>query len=235
MSFNNSFWNSPEVREMYEMDNAERMILHPFTATWVESLKPKTVLDYGCGDGYLATLLDPAIEISLFDKNSSSLKQVSENLSAGRFRYFHNEDQLPYNYFDCIVLSQVLMCIPSKEEIGRIAENIHQYKKPSGKLLIIVTHPCFLQYSFGHWYTSYSKNQPFNYLKEADPYTVYMKRPDMDPLTFTDYNWPLSSILNIFTNAGFRLSMVRELKDEHFKKDWAINKYYPHYLYLQFS
>lgn len=220
---------------MYQMDNAERKILHPFIADIVNEKKPQTVLDYGCGDAYLSQLINPEAKIYLFDKNSTSLKNISKERAWARCIPVYNEDQIKTQYFDYIIYSQVMMCIATQEEQLNILQKLYSYKKAAGKLIAVITHPCFLQYKFGHWYTSYSEHQVFNYMKEAEPYSVFMKRSSQTPLVFTDYNWPMSSILNLFFQSGFRLEKMIEHKDMPYIKEGEFNKLIPHYMFLIFS
>ncbi|MBI2272267.1 MAG: methyltransferase domain-containing protein [Bacteroidetes bacterium] len=235
MKNDTAFWSGNGSDEMYQMDNAEKAILHPYVASLVHSLTPKHVLDYGCGNGVLATLIDPQVQVSLFDKKADSLQPVVDQLNLSHVSAIEKESEIPEGFFDVVVLSQVLMCIPTLVEIQELAEKLDSYLTRDGRLVIVVTHPCFLQYKYGHWHSSYAEGQPFRYLQPGEPYTVYMKRPQTPALPFTDYNWPLQTILNTFLDAGFIFKQLIEHRDMVYRPEWHANPDFPHYMFIVFN
>jgi SAM-dependent methyltransferase len=230
MNYKDSFWNSAAVNEMYSLDNAEQVILHPFVAEIIHSFQPQNCLDYGCGDAFVDTLLDEKIQVALYDKNIVSLRKTFHKRAKPNFKMFASEQEIPNHYFDCILYSQVMMCISNKFEQLAILKKLYVYKKKTGKLVIVITHPCFLQYEFGHWYTSYAKHQPFKYLSEGEHYSVYMKRY-LQPVVFQDYNWSLSFIINTIIKAGFKLEKMIEHKDMCYNINVPQTNF-PHYMFL---
>jgi hypothetical protein len=107
------------------------------------------------------------------------------------------------------------MCIETKEELNRILSINNRSLKEGGSLVVVMTHPCFLQYEFGHYHTSFDHNN-FKYLQEGLKYDVFMKR-EGSPLVFSDYHWPLSTIVNLVIKNGFQVKKIIEHPDLPYK------------------
>ena len=211
---NESFWRTEGARDFYGLDNAEKVVLHPFIAEMINQMNPKALLDFGCGDGYLSTLIDPSTEVHLYDSNSDFVNRLIVEKD-DRVDVLVEEGRIRENYYDCVVQSSVLMCVETKEELNRILSSNHRSLKEGGSLVLVTTHPCFLQYEFGHYYTSFDHHN-FRYLHEGLKYEVFMRREGR-PLAFTDYNWPLSTIINLVIKNGFRVRRVVEHPDLPYK------------------
>lgn len=221
MSYKDSFWNKDIVQDMYELDNAEEVTLQPYIANIIHSFNPTTLLDYGCGYGYMSKLLNKNIDISLFDKNKDNQARLTQSITGSNIKVIKQESEILKKYYECVVLSSVLMCIDSKSKIKTILTKLNNAKTKNGKLIIVVTHPCFLQYKFGHYYTSYN-HYNFEYMEEGKPYQVFMLRENEEPVTFTDYQWTLSTFINSALGIGLELEKIIEHPDMPYKT----NKYH---------
>lgn len=226
MDYQNTFWNSEKVKEMYELDNAEDVTLQPYVAEMIKELSPSTFLDYGCGDAPLVSLLEPKTEITLYDKNIKNLRKIFSKISKNNCKMVIDEEMIPTNYFDCINLSLVLICISSKEAQKKILMDIKKWKKKEGSLIVVITHPCFTHYEFGHYYTS-QRDDDFNYFNEGVPYKVYMKRGNKKPLEFNDHFWTLSSYVNLFVECGYTIKKMIELPDFPYNDNKINNHFSP--------
>lgn len=233
MTFENSFWNSSSVFELYRADNPERALIQPLIAGIVNKLKPARLLDFGCGDAYVERLIDSDIKVDLFDKNVSALEQTHKLLDRPNCSIILDEDQLCSNAYDCIILSFVLVCVESEDEQERILRTLKKVKTEGGTLIMVNSHPCFLQYDFTAFKTSFDK-EDFLYLEEGFPYEVTIKQPDhKSSISFTDYHWTLSFWINKAIECGFDLEEVVEIPD-HSYKDLGGNDSYPPFLILNF-
>lgn len=226
MSYKKSFWNNNNVNKMYELENAEEEILQPFIAEIIHSIKPKNMLDFGCGYGYLSTLLNENINIHLFDKNKINSKSLKTNRTKKNTKVLENINEIKDLYYDCIVLSSVLMCIETKEEIKEILLLLQKAKSKKGSLIINITHPCFLQYKYGHYWTSFTEND-FDYFNEGKSYQVYMKNDNKKPVSFDDYQWTLSTLMNLPLELGYELVSIIEHPDMPYKTNEYNNKVCP--------
>lgn len=80
------------------------------------------ILDYGCGDGHLMDLLNPA-EVVGFDPNANGDPRIVR--------------ELPSSLFDVITCCEVLEHV-SLGEANRILVNCQKLLKPKGKLIVSV-------------------------------------------------------------------------------------------------
>jgi SAM-dependent methyltransferase len=214
----NKYWTK-EAEEFHRIDNVERDILLPFVAEIINNFSPKTLLDYGCGSCFLASLIRNDTEISLYDINSDILDQYQQWNISNVVVPIRDRKKIKENYYDVVVQTSVLMCVPTIDGIRDIFRDNYIALNNGGSLVVAMTHPCFLQYPFGHYNTSFDHNN-FNYLENTIEYQVCMKQFDKGPVVFTDFNWNLSTILNEIIKAGFTLTKMIEhpdLKSKYFE------------------
>jgi|AntRauTorcE11898_2_1112593.scaffolds.fasta_scaffold21048_2 SAM-dependent methyltransferase len=234
MNFKHTYWSSDQVELLYNAENPEQALIQPIITKMIQDLNPTHILDYGCGDAYMAKLLSPDIKVDLYDRNQKSLDKVFQSIERENCFKISSENEIPENLYDCIVLSFVLVCIDSEEEQARIIKKLRSaLKKGSGTLIITNSHPCFLQYEFTAFNTSFEPSN-FNYFKNGQPYDVSIKQPNNNPsVTFTDYQWQLSFWINLAIECGFELKKMIEVPDKSYK-DLKENKLYPPFLILKF-
>lgn len=214
----NTYWTK-KAEEYHKIDNVERDILLPYVAKIINDLNPEKFLDYGCGSGYLASLIKENTEVSLYDINPDVIDEYRQWNISNVVVPIKEKSKIAENYYDVVVQTSVLMCVPTIEGIREVFNDNYAALKKGGNLVVVITHPCFLQYPFGHYYTSFNHNN-FNYLKNTLEYQVSMKQPDKNPVVFTDYNWKLSTIINEIIKSGFSLAKMVEhpdLKSKYFE------------------
>jgi hypothetical protein len=235
MSFKDTYWSTEEVERLYKAENPEQAIIQPIIAKQVVELSPSYILDYGCGDAYMAKILPDNINIDLYDRNQQSLEKVFQTLNKPNCKRLYDESDFQNDFYDCIVLSFVLVCVDSLEDQYRILRKLKTaLNKSSGRLIITNSHPCFLQYEFTAFKTNLSPEN-FNYFNNGNPYEVSIKQPNGNPaVTFTDYQWQLSVWINMAIECGFALQEMIEVTDQPYK-DLTENKLYPPFLILKFK
>jgi len=214
----NKYWTT-EAEGFHMIDNVERDILLPYVAQIINDLRPEKLLDYGCGSGYLASLIKENTEISLYDINPDVIDQYQQWNILNVVVPIKEKSKIKVNYYDVVVQTSVLMCVPEIVGIREIFKDNYAALKNGGNLVVVITHPCFLQYPFGHYYTSLNHDN-FNYLENTTEYKVFMKQPDKSPVVFTDFNWKLSTIINELIKAGFSITKMIEhpdLKSKYFE------------------
>lgn len=234
MTFKNSYWNSESVYELYEAENPERELIQPIIAELVNELSPARLLDFGCGDAYVERLLKPGIQVDLFDKNEKALDTEFGRLNRDNCRLVSDEKELPIHHYDCALLSFVLVCVESRFEQKEIFRILKHVVKESGTLIVVNSHPCFLQYDFAAFQTSHQPDS-FNYLREGVPYSVTINQPNNKPrISFQDYHWTLSFWINTAIESGFELQRVIEVPDGDYK-DLKGNPNFPPFIVMMFT
>jgi SAM-dependent methyltransferase len=169
------------------------------------------VLDYGCGDGSLIKKIEANLEFSIFDISKQMIELAKHNLfSLQNLKVYYDNNLIPKDYYDCAILSMVLICVPQIEEIVNIAQTLKRVLKNSGYLIVANPHPCFRDEEFSSYYTEYSIGKNYCYFNEGDKHKIFLRNTNLE---FYDYNWSISKIVNIFLNIGFELVEMRELRD----------------------
>lgn len=163
-----------------------------------------TVLDAGCGTGYLTQ--------KLFEKGAAATGvDFSERmLEVARRNYPHLEflldscttlSTLPDAHFDLLVSNYMLMDTPDLEET---VQAFYRVLKPNGNAVLIFSHPCFPQ---GKTVVSEADGSiiytwPFSYFEPQ-------QRTDPPWDRFTDpliwFHRPLSDYWKAFVKTGFRV------------------------------
>ncbi|MEZ4927899.1 MAG: class I SAM-dependent methyltransferase [Saprospiraceae bacterium] len=190
-------------------------VTHPIIVEIVNDLKPYYFLDFGCGDGRMAEMLDPTIPISIYDISQEMLAQAKQRLNGRIERSYEFLDEIPNNHFDVVVCSMVLLCIDNIEEFTSAMKKMCTALNKNGKLIILNTHPCFMQSKFSVSFTSYSKGKPFFYFNEGDPYDITIQDFDKKKqVTFEDYHWTLSFIINKMIEVGLKIESMIETSDD---------------------
>lgn len=231
MNNSKNFWfDRNNVKSFFNIGSAEQFTLQPEVARIIESLNPDTLLDYGCGDGFVNTLIGERIKKSLFDINSDSLLEVVSNLKDYNCSGIYKEEDIPDNYYDVVLLSLVLICIESTEDHKRILQKILKSKKNNGRLIFVTSHPCFRQFKFRPFHTSFG-NENFEYLKEGQPFTVFMDELKSS-VSIVDYHYSLSSTVNLLIECGFNIESVMEVKDIPLAEGEYYNTLYPPFLII---
>jgi ubiquinone/menaquinone biosynthesis C-methylase UbiE len=228
------FWLNPKrVKAFYDIETSERQTLQPYIAAIIKKINPNTLLDYGCGDGYIHTKINKSIKKYLYDINKDSLLKVSEYLKPYYCRAILDESKLPINFFDCVLLSLVLVCVENENEQKKILENIRRSKKANGRLIFVSTHPCFRQYAFRPVHTSFN-HENFNYMQNGLPFTVFMndKKDKETEISFTDYHTSMSYSINQLIEAGFAIEEMIEFKDAPLFKGDYFNSLFPPFFAL---
>lgn len=226
----NNYWVS-EADKFHQIDNVEREILLPYVANLINDIAPKKMLDFGCGNAYLSSLINSGTEISLYDINPSFIELHKQWNIKNEIKPILSKEEIPDEHFDIVVQTSVLMCIPNIKSIKEIFHSNNKSLKKDGVLLIVITHPCFLQYEFGHYHTSFNQEN-FQYLKDGLEYSVYMKQKNAETIIFTDYNWSLSTIINELIKADFTLNHIVEHPDLE-SKDYKSNGLVPSWLFIK--
>lgn len=207
------YWKTKSVEKFYSMANLEQKTVQPYIAKEVGKLNPKKLLDFGCGDGFVHQILNDKIERDLFDINFNELKKTAKRLKNKNCNFIFDKKDIKENHYDVVLLSLVLMCIGNVEEKKKVLKRIKEAMKEDGDLLVVITHPCFRQYEFLPFYTSYTETKEMDYFNNGEIFEVKMKDEEDGIVSFYDFHWNLSHTLNLFINEGFQLTKFNELTD----------------------
>ncbi len=105
------------------------------------------------------------------------------------------------------------MCIEDVSKKKEILRTVKKALNKNGELIVVITHPCFRQYEYLPFYTSYTEQGEMNYFNNGEVYEVKMKDKGGDSVTFQDFHWNLTHTLNLFIEEGFQMTKFNEVKD----------------------
>jgi 2-polyprenyl-3-methyl-5-hydroxy-6-metoxy-1,4-benzoquinol methylase len=138
----------PELLEQFgeEGDFARQHLLNPAIFTLLGDVRGKTILDAGCGQGYLSRLLARKGAILTGIEPAESLfqyafrKEQAERLGITYIQADLSSLDAFQGTFDYVVANMVFMDIPDYQAA---IHNCIASLKSSGKLIFSILHPCF--------------------------------------------------------------------------------------------
>lgn len=211
------------------INESRKLILHPKLSELIIQKEGTKILDYGCGDGSLITLVDNKCEISLFDISNIVLSEAKKNLKDYKTTVYYDQSAIPKNYFDYVIFSLVIMTIPTKKDIKESLHAIYSSLQKNGTALIAITHPCFRQEIFSTFQTGYSQDKRFNYFEDGDKFEVLLRDSITNQtLTFHDYHWTLSTIINLITSCNLIIKNMFELPDKSGNNKYFNSRFSPY-------
>lgn len=224
-------WNAGAGQFMGIEHTSQKEILHPRLAAMVNQCAPGRMLDFGCGDGRILDAIDPAIEISVFDTSSAMLQLVQEKSGPRLKNIYAHVEAIPPGYFDLVLMSMVVICLRDQAELDGAFQTMARVARPGADVVIATSHPCFRQYDFSNYHTSFGRGQELDYLKPALPFKVTLEDSPSATVTFTDYHWSLSDTVNAIARAG--LSIVEMIEPPDDMRHPRANKNLPTFLIIK--
>jgi len=214
--------------EKYDSFNNEsrKTILHPRIAKIIKGSKNK-ILEYGCGDGNLIKEIKKDNEFSIYDVSENAIKFSQKKLSKYKPQIYKKISDIPENYFDYIIFSLVLVTINDKNNVKYSFDTVYKALNSTGTLILATTHPCFRQYFFSTFNTSYSKKQEFNYMNEGEKFKVTLVENQKE-LSFFDYHWSLSFTINTLLKSNLNITEIIELPDISSKEKYYNKNFCPY-------
>lgn len=211
----NDYWSAHSADYSNLFQVSKENVLYPAMMDLIMRHGASRLLDYGCGDARFLHRLPKSVEASVYD-TSSQMVALAKRLAASRIkRFYEGADLMPGDHFDAVVVSLVLVCINNEAEYARVLRDVHRVLKPGGLGIFSVTHPCFRQYAYSDFHTSYSQSTNFNYFNEGEPFGVTMTdQRSGRSISFSDFHWTLSFTINKIIEAGLIIDRVVETRDD---------------------
>lgn len=202
-------WSQITPQEIDEFGDSgdffRQHLLNPALLELLGDVKGKTILDAGCGTGYLSRMLaargakmtgvEPAesmFNYAVFKEKENPLGIIylQEDLSE-----YHSKEK-----FDVVVSNMVLMDIPDYETAMRNCINVI---KPSGTFIFSISHPCFEDIG-----DEWEKHQQV-FVKE------YLQEYEVERYHAYSFHRPLSTYINLLVESDCEIvKMVEPKLDE---------------------
>lgn len=211
----NNFWIDNAEDFLFFEHPSERNVLHPLIIKKVTKFAPNTYLDYGAGDGRMTARIPLDIPIDIFDISPKMIKYAQQVLGSKLTNAYIKTRDIPQNHYDIIVCSMVLVCINNEATYEKTLNIINLSLNESGKAIFSVTHPCFRSAEFSDFHTEYSYTKKFDYFDEGKPFGVTIHNANKKKkVSFDDYHWSLSFMMNSLIKANFNITEIIETTDD---------------------
>jgi len=172
------------------------------------------VLDLACGPGGFSRYLEKkGVRVDGLDA-SGELLGHAERRSPPSIRFHHADAREPGTFgaaaFDAIAC---LMALQNMEDIQPVMKNAAAWLKPGGRLVLVVTHPCFRIPRQSHWGWDDEKKTEY---RRVDRYASEMLIPILTPpfarsKVFTStYHRPLAAYFQALAGAGLAVDALEE-------------------------
>jgi ubiquinone/menaquinone biosynthesis C-methylase UbiE len=169
------------------------------------------ILDLGCGQGILARAIPAGIDYLGFDLSPSLIKQAKKR-SSHRFLVGDATQKLPIHDID-FSHAVVILALQNIESPLAALKNIAARLKPSGKLLIVLNHPCFRIPRQSSWGIDIDKKLQY---RRIDSYLSPMKIPiathpgETASRTTWSFHHSLQDYSKFLSEAGFAILSIEE-------------------------
>lgn len=191
--------------------------LHKEIIKDIEHSKPKTILDYGGGDGSLLDRLGlEHFKGFLYDTDPIALKIARKTVGINdNLTIVDNLNSVKEVCFDAIILCNVLMCVNGEEKIIEILKEIKRLKNSEGVLYLGMTHPCYIDKKFNSYSNDFIEgNLEFDYFDNGKPYNVYYQFEE-EKIIIKDFFWNLSRIFSFAKEADLIIKDIIEIDDKN--------------------
>lgn len=200
-----------------------------------------SMLDFGCGEGHLGVRLASMCGIErvvCVDQSPELLdmaRRRAEEAGLGDRFTFHRGDEVALpairgaERFDFVLCSLMLMMCENRLRLDRSIAGLIESCKPDGRVLIVLTHPCFRRAVHATYHNELPED--FEYWHSGRPYKVVLD-PDVRQVetSFDDYHWTLADHAAAIHNAGGVITQMLELPGQYDVSGQAIGD--PAYLVL---
>lgn len=171
---------------------------------------PNTILDVGCGTGYLTHRMANYTKKCIgIDASKNSIALARARYSANNLLFFHSaieEIELGMQ-FDLCVANMVFSCDPTW--IASV-KHIYDLLNPNGRLLVMLPHPCFWA---SYWRI---REEPwFSYNEELYIEHDFSISCAKDLGRATYIHRPISTYINGLISCGFVIAELQELAGDN--------------------
>lgn len=205
-------WNRIGV-EYSTVQDARRITVFSAILARLKHSLPKSLLDYGAGDGLFAT--DCASlsikQITVYDPAPNMVALARKNCPpSSRIQIVESSKELRDGSFDVVTLNAVWMCLPTQKECLNVLRDVHRLLKSGGEVIAAVTHPCFRDRRFSTYWTNFN---PKDYLNDGIEFGVTIS-DGSEQIHIIDTHWSLSAMSRQLKETGFVITELLELPDQ---------------------
>ena len=230
------------VAKTYGWAIQEQLLLLPHYKKLIGNLKGKSVLDIGCGNGWLTYLLGKkAREVLGCDVSGEMINLARKEHLLPNMKYAvldATKIESLGRKFDIITCSLMLHASRDKKALVQTLRGANSLLNKNGSMVILVPHPCFSTQNKRD-YNTYTFSQDFNYFEDDQEYRVKLVS-QKGTNTFTNKFYNLEDYFDAFRKAGFVVNQIIEphVLDKYlskYKNLWTSELKIPFYLIFKIT
>ncbi|MGW8883031.1 class I SAM-dependent methyltransferase [Streptomyces sp. NPDC055749] len=197
-------------------DLPERLIGYPavFRALGIGAPAVRTVLDYGCGPGKVATRIAEVssdAQVVAADISPRMLEIARTRRPHPRVDYRQIDSGkltfLADDSIDAAMSAYVFINVGELPLLHEIAAEVHRVLRPGARYAVLDTNPD----TTGIRFSTFRSGEPGRTYTPGERRQVLLDRPDGgEPLELIDHHWPRQTYLDVLTEAGFTDLTVAE-------------------------
>jgi ubiquinone/menaquinone biosynthesis C-methylase UbiE len=192
----------------------QRSLIFPGAFRMLAVKKGDRVLDLACGPGAFSRYMSKkGMRVEGLDASEQLLSYAAAR-SPASIRFHHADASEPGSFGDAVFDAiACLMALQNMEDIQPVMKNAAAWLKPGGRLVLVVTHPCFRIPRQTHWGWDEEKKMEY---RRVDRYASEMVIPILTPpfarsKVFTStYHRPLESYFKALVEAGLGVDGLEE-------------------------
>jgi ubiquinone/menaquinone biosynthesis C-methylase UbiE len=239
---NQDFWKdfAGEYAELVgeEGDVRHKLVVNPAIFSLLGNLKEKTVLDAGCGNGYLTRkMAETAKEVTGIDLTEKLIEIAKSKNNPPNVKFLQGSvNELPFDdkTFDTILSNLVLMDV---EDLDKTAKEFLRVLKTGGNLVISILHPCFENPP--KTYSLYDENKKKIGRVVQEYYDTGLIKDESSKKEngqiYQHYHRTISDYLNTFADTGLKLSKSIEPNANEVNKQFGTFDHTPTFWILKFE
>lgn len=193
-------------------DDNHRYIINPAVFRLLGGVRDKTILDAGCGQGYISRILARrgacVIGVDASRKLLSIARKIEEEQRLGiKYQLLDLSDlsSLKGERFNVILCNMVLMDLPNLEKVvGEFAKLLDS----GGELILSITHPCSLDLPSSGWRKDKRGRRIYFHVDRYFDTSPHKKK--FNGYVLTHYHRTLSEYVNSLASSGFRIEQMVE-------------------------
>lgn len=192
----------------------QSQVIMPGALRMLDLKKGSQALDLACGQGVFSRFIhDKGVKVIGLDASDELIRLAAARSKVGvKFVKADAGDPeaLKGKEFDGIAC---LLAIQNIENIDAVFQNVRRWLKPSGRFVMVMTHPCFRIPRQSHWHWDEDKKLV---CRKMDLYSSEISIPILTPpmatsKTFTlTYHRPLETFFKALSGAGLTVDSLEE-------------------------
>lgn len=189
-------------------------IVSPKLTEYMEKVKPTSVIDFGCGQGFVERLVASSVSYLGID-SSKQLISIAQKRVKERNHEFKVADatakiDVPTHSFD---LATCILALQNMESAAGLVRNISYSLKPGGHAFIVINHPHFRTPRSTGW-SSFDKGASYRWVSRylssfSIPIRMHPSMGSKSPVTLS-YHFSLDYLSSLFEKSGLSIVRIEE-------------------------